>query len=128
MTNTRSDENGQKVPQEKMRPQKILDELKEPVYPHPVYTSALLGRRYDGIVRRVIKPLLRFFSHSVSQREKGGNSTGAATPSMLMVRPARFERATYGFEVRCSIQLSYGRINDKTIAALIRQWSLLSMG
>jgi hypothetical protein len=27
-----------------------------------------------------------------------------------LVRPARFERAAYGFEVRRSIQLSYGRI------------------
>ena len=26
------------------------------------------------------------------------------------VRPTRLERATYGFEVRCSIQLSYRRI------------------
>ena len=25
------------------------------------------------------------------------------------MRPARFERAAYGLEVRCSIQLSYGR-------------------
>ena len=28
----------------------------------------------------------------------------------VLVRPARFERATYGLEVRCSIQLSYGRV------------------
>jgi hypothetical protein len=28
-----------------------------------------------------------------------------------MVRPAGLEPATYGLEVRCSIQLSYGRIH-----------------
>ena len=32
------------------------------------------------------------------------------SPLNLLVRPARFERATYGFVVRHSIQLSYGRI------------------
>ena len=31
---------------------------------------------------------------------------------ILLVRPARFERATCGFVVRHSIQLSYGRINE----------------
>ncbi len=31
-------------------------------------------------------------------------------PFCLLARPARFERATYGLEVRCSIQLSYGRV------------------
>ena len=29
---------------------------------------------------------------------------------MLMVRPAGLEPATYGIEVRCSIQLSYERV------------------
>ena len=33
-----------------------------------------------------------------------------------MVRPAGFEPAAYGFEVRRSIQLSYGRAIEKTIA------------
>jgi hypothetical protein len=31
-------------------------------------------------------------------------------PLVLLVRPARFERAAYGFVVRHSIQLSYGRM------------------
>ena len=31
-------------------------------------------------------------------------------PKDFKARPARFERATYGLEGRCSIQLSYGRI------------------
>jgi hypothetical protein len=33
-----------------------------------------------------------------------------AKPFIFMARPARFERATYGFVVRHSIQLSYGRL------------------
>ncbi len=41
-------------------------------------------------------------------RKKG--LTKLANPLILLVRPARFELATYGFVVRHSIQLSYGRI------------------
>jgi hypothetical protein len=32
----------------------------------------------------------------------------SATGWLKLATPARFERATYGLEVRCSIQLSYG--------------------
>lgn len=31
----------------------------------------------------------------------------------FLVHPARFERATPGFEVQCSIQLSYGCIFER---------------
>ncbi len=34
-------------------------------------------------------------------------------PSVEVVRPARLERATLCLEGRCSIQLSYGRIEQK---------------
>ncbi len=32
--------------------------------------------------------------------------------NLKLATPARFERATYGLEVRCSIQLSYGAFFD----------------
>ena len=34
----------------------------------------------------------------------------AAMQRVLEVRPGGFEPPTYGLEVRCSIQLSYGRM------------------
>ena len=55
-------------------------------------------------------------SISLSQKRprKKGLSDGWAIPFIFwkrVARLARFERATYGLEVRCSIQLSYRRIN-----------------
>ena len=39
-------------------------------------------------------------------------------PLIFMVRLERFERPTYGFVVRCSIQLSYKRIKRWLYSAL----------
>ena len=46
-------------------------------------------------------------------RTKIGNAHWMLRGKLLeiLARPARLERATCGFEVRRSIQLSYGRIN-----------------
>jgi hypothetical protein len=51
---------------------------------------------------------------------KRATETRFCKPLFLLARPAGLEPATYGFEVRRSIQLSYGRVNDKTIAAMAR--------
>jgi hypothetical protein len=47
-----------------------------------------------------------------------GNKKGltfSCKPLILLVRPARFERATNGFVVRYSIQLSYGRVKGNLL-------------
>lgn len=49
----------------------------------------------------------------------GSRGEPASCPLRDRVRPARFELAAYGFEVRCSIQLSYGRPSSITSRALL---------
>ena len=50
------------------------------------------------------------------ETKKGGYSKNC-NPLNFMVRLERFERPTYGFVVRCSIQLSYKRIKNKSYSA-----------
>jgi hypothetical protein len=45
----------------------------------------------------------------IAARNKRGYGTNR-NPLLLVARPERFELPTDGFEVRCSIQLSYERV------------------
>ncbi len=45
--------------------------------------------------------------------KKGADVNRRSLISDRMARPAGFEPAAYGLEVRCSIQLSYGRLQEK---------------
>ena len=54
------------------------------------------------------KIMAKLWQKSGGKRKKG--LADSTKPLILLVRPARLERAAYGFEVRRSIQLSYGRM------------------
>src|SRR5262249_58224691 len=49
-------------------------------------------------------------------RERVGESEGRSPSDEVGLRPAGFEPAATGLEGRCSIQLSYGRVNQIVIA------------
>jgi hypothetical protein len=67
------------------------------------YQTRPIGHGYKSIKRKTF----RGFTHT----KKG--LTVRTIPLIFMARLARLERATYGLEVRCSIQLSYRRIQNK---------------
>ncbi len=45
-----------------------------------------------------------------AKANRAGNLTKSQGPVGFLACPARFERATYALEGRCSIQLSYGQL------------------
>ncbi len=45
-----------------------------------------------------------------AKANRAGNLTKSQGPEEPLACPARFERATYALEGRCSIQLSYGQL------------------
>ena len=87
----------------------------------------LFPNKYQGNVLSLRMPLLiepgAFpFGDSVGTvQELKQKSSRENFPRALifMVRPERFEPPTYGLEVRCSIQLSYGRKQKGLLPNLI---------
>jgi hypothetical protein len=60
--------------------------------------------------------LIESFSHTDSHTEKKDPQATSCKSLKSLVRPAGFEPAAYGFEVRRSIQLSYGRIKKNGVS------------
>ena len=59
------------------------------------------------------------------EQKKGSQDKFPTSFFHKMARPEGFEPPAYGFEVRRSIQLSYGRISDAPKAHLLRCRSFL---